>query len=242
MANILEVRGLNASYGNVKVLQDIDLDVRADGITALLGANGAGKTTTLRAISSLMVRKSGQILFEGTEIAGKTTDEIARLGLAHIPDDRGTLADLTVNENLRIAGYARLTAPELRRVIERVFICFPRLRERSGQPAGLLSGGEQQMLAIGRTMMMKPRLLMLDEPSFGLAPHIVSDIFRMLKEINETDHISMLLVEQNADRALTLADHAYVLEVGRVVLSGPAGAVRQDDRVREAYLGTQVAS
>jgi branched-chain amino acid transport system ATP-binding protein len=242
VANILELRALDAWYGTIQVLYGIDIDIAEGGVTALLGANGAGKTSTLRAISSLMVRKRGVIRFSDTTITDAATDEIARLGLAHIPDDRGTIGDLTVDENLRIAGYARLSASDIRHRRERVFDYFPRLRERMGQPAGLLSGGEQQMLAIGRALMMRPTLLMLDEPSFGLAPQIVSDIFTILDRINRTEGTSMLLVEQNADRALSLAGHAYVLEGGRVALSGPSDAVRRDRRVRDAYLGAELAS
>ena len=235
--NILEVRGLHAAYGPTRVLQGIDLDIPAGQVVALLGANGAGKTTTLRALCQMMVSTQGSILLAGQRIDGRSTEQIAKAGVGHVPDGRGTFLGLTTEENLRLGAYARSGRDGIETDMARVFDYFPRLRERRGQQAGTLSGGEQQMLAIGRALMGRPRLLLLDEPSFGLAPLIVRDIFAIMRRINQEEQVSILLVEQNAKLALDLADSAYLIETGRIVLSGPAAEVRRNDAVRKAYLG-----
>jgi branched-chain amino acid transport system ATP-binding protein len=236
MAALLEVRGLKAFYGQTQSLYDVGFEIESGGITTLLGANGAGKTTTLRAICN-MVRTDGTIRFEGKDLNKLATEEIVRLRIAHVPEGRGTFTTLTVDENLRIAAYARKDKAGVQTDLERVFTYFPRLKERVQQQAGTLSGGEQQMLAIARALMLKPRLMLLDEPSFGLAPLIVVEIFRIMRRINEEEGVSMLLVEQNAALALDLADHAYVLETGRVVMSGASEVVKNDENVRKSYLG-----
>jgi branched-chain amino acid transport system ATP-binding protein len=236
MAALLEVKGLQAFYGQTQALYDVSFDIPDGGITTLLGANGAGKTTTLRAICN-MVRNDGAIRFAGKDIVRQPTEEIVRLRIAHVPEGRGTFTTLTVDENLRIAAYTRKDKAGVKQELERVFSYFPRLKERVQQQAGTLSGGEQQMLAIARALMLKPRLMLLDEPSFGLAPLIVVEIFRIMRRINEEEKVSMLLVEQNAALALDLATHAYVLETGRVVMSGPSAVVKNDENVRKSYLG-----
>jgi branched-chain amino acid transport system ATP-binding protein len=236
MAALLEVKALKAFYGQTQSLYDVGFDIETGGITTLLGANGAGKTTTLRAICN-MVRTEGLVRFDGRDLGGMATEEIVRLRIAHVPEGRGTFTTLTVDENLRIAAYTRKDKQGVRDELERVFTYFPRLRERVQQQAGTLSGGEQQMLAIARALMLKPRLMLLDEPSFGLAPLIVVEIFRILRRINEEEKVSILLVEQNAALALDLADTAYVLETGRVVMSGPSSVVKNDENVRKSYLG-----
>ncbi|MES2250574.1 MAG: ABC transporter ATP-binding protein [Pseudomonadota bacterium] len=235
--NILEVRGLHAAYGPTRVLQGIDLDIPTGQVVALLGANGAGKTTTLRALCQMMVSTDGRIMLAGQRIDGRSTEQIAKAGVGHVPDGRGTFLGLTTEENLRLGAYARASRDGIDADMERVFDYFPRLRERRAQQAGTLSGGEQQMLAIGRALMGKPRLLLLDEPSFGLAPLIVKDIFSIMRRINKEERVSILLVEQNAKLALDLADSAYLLETGRIVLSGTAAEIRRNDAVRKAYLG-----
>jgi branched-chain amino acid transport system ATP-binding protein len=234
--NILQVRGLHAQYGNTKVLHGMDFDVRQGGITTILGANGAGKTTTLRAVCG-MVTTQGEVTLAGENVAGKATESIVRMGVAHVPDGRGTFLNFTVEENLRIGAYTRKDRDAMQADFERMYGYFPRLRERRKQQAGTLSGGEQQMLAVSRALMLKPRLLLLDEPSFGLAPRIVQELFEIFRTINQADGISMLLVEQNAALALKLADHAYLLETGRVVISGTAESIRNDEAVRRSYLG-----
>jgi branched-chain amino acid transport system ATP-binding protein len=236
MAALLEVKALKAFYGQTQSLYDVGFEIETGGITTLLGANGAGKTTTLRAICN-MVRTEGVVRFDGKNINGMPTEEIVRLRIAHVPEGRGTFTTLTVDENLRIAAYTRKDKQGVRDELERVFTYFPRLKERVQQQAGTLSGGEQQMLAIARALMLKPRLMLLDEPSFGLAPLIVVEIFRILRRINEEEKVSILLVEQNAALALELADTAYVLETGRVVMSGPSSVVKNDENVRKSYLG-----
>ena len=233
---ILEVRGLDAFYGPIQALFGLDFEVAEGGATALLGANGAGKTTTLRALSGL-IRRGGDIRFRGRPIGRLPTETIARLGVAHVPDGRGTFTDLTVDENLRLGAYVRTDRGAVRRDFDRVFSYFPRLAERRRQQAGTLSGGEQQMLAISRALLMRPALLMLDEPSFGLAPLVVAEIFRILAAINRDEGVGMLIVEQNVSLALDLADHAVLLETGRTAMSGPSQALRADDSVRRAYLG-----
>jgi len=233
---LLEVRGLRAGYGATQVLHGIDFELEAGRITALLGANGAGKTTTLRAICQT-VRCAGSVLFDGQQLVGKATESVVRMGVAHVPDGRGTFAALSVEENLRLGAHVRRDRGAVARDIDKAYTRFPRLGERRRQQAGTLSGGEQQMLAISRALMLAPRLLLLDEPSFGLAPRIVTEIFRIMRSINEEEHVAMLLVEQNASLALDLADHAYLLETGRVALAGPSERIRHDESVRRAYLG-----
>ena len=236
MPKLLEVSRLNASYGATRVLHDVDFSLEAGHVTAILGANGAGKTTTLRALCQT-VRTTGSILFDGQQLVGKATENVVRLGVAHVPDGRGTFTALSVEENLRLGAYVRGDKAGLALDIEKAYSRFPMLKHRRHQQAGTLSGGEQQMLAISRALMLRPKLLLLDEPSFGLAPLIVLEIFRIMRSINQEDGVSMLLVEQNASLALDLASHAYVLETGRVVLSGPSAQIKNDDSVRRAYLG-----
>ena len=236
MPSLLEVKALKAYYGQTQALYDVGFDLAEGGITTLLGANGAGKTTTLRAICN-MVRTEGEVRFAGKDVTGRPTEEIVRQLIAHVPEGRGTFTTLTVDENLRIAAYTRKDKGEIAAERDRVFGYFPRLKERVQQQAGTLSGGEQQMLAIARALMLKPRLMLLDEPSFGLAPLIVVEIFRILHRINEEERVSILLVEQNAAPALDLATQAYVLETGRVVMSGPSAVVKNDENVRKSYLG-----
>jgi branched-chain amino acid transport system ATP-binding protein len=236
MTALLETRNLRAFYGPTQVLYGVDLSVEEGGITALLGANGAGKTTLLRALSS-MIRREGTILFAGKPYAPREAEDAARLGVAHVPDGRGTFLDLTVEQNLRLGAYVRKDRDGVAKDMDRVFAYFPRLKERRQQQAGTLSGGEQQMLAISRALMLRPRLLLLDEPSFGLAPMVVRDIFDILRAINDEERVSMLMVEQNASLALALADHAFLIETGRVVIGGTAATVKADESVRRVYLG-----
>jgi branched-chain amino acid transport system ATP-binding protein len=233
---LLEVDTLKAYYGQTQALHGVSFGLEAGGITALLGANGAGKTTTLRAICG-MVATEGAIRFDGRPIAGMATEEIVRLGVGHVPEGRGTFTALTVEENLRVAAYTRRDKVTARRDLDMVLEYFPILKARLDQQAGTLSGGEQQMLAISRALMLGPRLMLLDEPSFGLAPLIVQEIFRIMRRINSEAKVSMLLVEQNAALALELADHAYVLETGRIVMSGASAAVKSDEAIRKSYLG-----
>jgi branched-chain amino acid transport system ATP-binding protein len=236
MALLLQVKGLEAQYGPTKVLHGIDFAVEDGGITTILGANGAGKTTTLRAVCG-MVRRKGELHLAGQRIDSLATESIVRLGVAHVPDGRGTFVNLSVEENLRLGAYTRRDKAGVAADFERIFGYFPRLRERRQQQAGLLSGGEQQMLAVSRALLLRPKLLLLDEPSFGLAPLIVQELFAIFGEINRRDGVSMLLVEQNASLALKLAHHAYLLETGRVVVAGTAEAIRNDESVRRSYLG-----
>ena len=236
MPSLLEVKELKAYYGQTQALYDVGFDLADGGITTLLGANGAGKTTTLRAICN-MVRTDGLVRYGGKDLKGMATEEIVRLRIAHVPEGRGTFTTLTVDENLRIAAYTNRDKNQVAAERDRVFGYFPRLKERIQQQAGTLSGGEQQMLAIARALMLGPRLMLLDEPSFGLAPLIVVEIFRILRRINEEEKVSILLVEQNAALALDLADHAYVLETGHVVMSGPSAVVKNDENIRKSYLG-----
>jgi branched-chain amino acid transport system ATP-binding protein len=236
MAQLLEVRDLAAYYGQSQALHGVSFAIGLGEITTLLGANGAGKTTILRAICN-MVRTSGEVWFDGRRISGLPTEKIVRLGVAHVPEGRGTFSSLSVDENLRIAAFTRGGGREVQRDREMVLGYFPRLAERIKQQAGTLSGGEQQMLAISRALMLRPRLMLLDEPSFGLAPLVVQEIFRIMRRINEEANVSMLLVEQNAALALDLADQAYVLETGRIVMSGDAATVKGDEQIRKSYLG-----
>jgi branched-chain amino acid transport system ATP-binding protein len=234
MAAILELRAVKAFYGQSEVLHGIDLTVEEGGMTVLLGANGAGKTTTLRAICG-MVRTEGQIEFAGRGLQCRTTEQVAGFGIAHVPEGRGTFVGLTVEENLRIGAYT--AAGRLHDNMKRMYGYFPILAQRRRQQAGALSGGEQQMLAIARALMMSPRLLVLDEPSFGLAPRIVEFIFEIVERIRREQNVSVLLVEQNASLALELADRAYVLETGYVVTSGSAKSLADDPQIRRSYLG-----
>ncbi len=235
MTALLEAKGLHAAYGDTKVLHGLDFAVEQGGVTALLGANGAGKTTTLRAICG-MVRTQGEINLGGRRIDGLATEDIVRLGVAHVPDGRGTFMELTVEENMRLGAYTR-PAREATADFERMFSYFPRLKERFRQQAGTLSGGEQQMLAIARALLLRPRLLLLDEPSFGLAPLIVREIFGIMRRIREDEGVSILLVEQNASLALEFAEQAYLLETGHIVISGLASDISKDESIRRSYLG-----
>jgi branched-chain amino acid transport system ATP-binding protein len=236
MTQLLEVKGLTASYGPTRILHDIHFSLEQGQITAILGANGAGKTTTLRSLCQT-VKTSGSIVFEGQQLIGKSTESVVRMGIAHVPEGRGTFTALTTEENLRLGAYARSDKAEMNLDMEKAFTRFPILKQRRHQQAGTLSGGEQQMLAISRALMLRPKLLLLDEPSFGLAPLIVAEIFRIMRTINQEDRVSMLLVEQNASLALDLAHHAYLLETGKVALSGPSEQIKNDESVRKAYLG-----
>jgi branched-chain amino acid transport system ATP-binding protein len=233
---LLEVRQLHAGYGATQVLHGLDFGIEEGSITALLGANGAGKTTTLRAICG-MVRTSGEVLFAGQRISGRATEDIVRLGVAHVPDGRGTFTDLTTEENLRLGAYARRDRAAIAEDYQRMYRLFPILAQRRHQQAGTLSGGQQQMLAVARALMLRPRLLLLDEPSFGLAPLVVREIFEVMREINREQKMTILLVEQNAAMALKLAERAHLLETGRIVLSGSSADLMNDDAVRRAYLG-----
>jgi len=233
---MLEVGGLCAFYGQNQVLHGLDFGLAERGIVTLLGANGAGKTTTLRALCG-MVRTTGEIRFDGKPIGGRAIEEIVRLGIAHVPDGRGTFVRMTVEENLQLGAMTRRDRAQIARDVEEVYGHFPRLRERRRQAAGTLSGGEQQMLAVGRALMLRPRLMLLDEPSFGLAPLIVTELFEILRRLNQELGVAMLVVEQNAALALDLAEHAYLLETGRIVMSGPAAEIGQDEAVRRSYLG-----
>jgi branched-chain amino acid transport system ATP-binding protein len=233
---LLTVRGLNAFYGETQVLHGLDFEVAEGGITALLGANGAGKTSTLRALSG-MIRATGQIVFSGLSIGGHATEEIARLGIAHVPEGRGTFSRMTVDENLQLGAMTRNDRAGIAADMARLYGFFPKLGQRRGQQAGTLSGGEQQMLAIARALMLRPRLMLLDEPSFGLAPMIVAEVFAILRKLNDDDGMSILLVEQNATAAIELADQACLLETGNLVMGGAARDIGRDENVRRAYLG-----
>jgi branched-chain amino acid transport system ATP-binding protein len=233
---VLEISDLVAGYGRIRVLHGISFSVEEKSVAVLLGANGAGKTTTLRAISG-MVKFKGRVLLDGKELRGLGPDGIARLGIAHGAEGRGTFADLTVEENLWVGAYRRHDKREIAADMEQMYDLFPRLRERSQQKAGSLSGGEQQMLAVGRALMLRPRVLLLDEPSLGLAPVIIDDLYGTLRRVNEELGTTMLIVEQNANLALEIADHAYVLASGTMSLSGPASEIASQDGIRAAYLG-----
>jgi branched-chain amino acid transport system ATP-binding protein len=233
---LLDVANLEAFYGQIQALHGLSFSLDEGGITTVLGANGAGKTTTLRAICA-MVRTRGSIVFDGNEISSRATEHIVRRGVAHVPEGRGTFTRVSTEENLKLGAFTRRDSVGVAEDIERVYHYFPRLKERRRQQAGTLSGGEQQMLAVGRALMLRPRLMLLDEPSFGLAPLIVEELFEILRSINRDGRVSMLLVEQNATLALDLADQAYLLETGRVVMSGPAAEIAADEAVRQAYLG-----
>jgi branched-chain amino acid transport system ATP-binding protein len=233
MKALLQLSGVEARYGPVKALHGVSLNVGEGELVAVLGANGAGKTTTLRAVSGT-VRRGGDIVFDGRKLS-KSPDATARAGIAHVPEGRGTFSELSVWENLRLGAYTR--RGNLKEDAKRVFDYFPRLEERKGQQAGTLSGGEQQMLALGRALMARPKLVLLDEPSLGLAPLLVAEIFDRLGRMKETEGIAVLVVEQNANLALAHAARAYVLEVGRVVVQGTSDELRANESVRRSYLG-----
>ena len=232
---LLDVRDLSAGYGPVQVLKGLDLSVDSGEIVVVLGANGAGKTTTLRALSG-MIPAGGTVLFDGTDVVGRKPEDLVRLGVAHVPQGRGTFPELTVEENMRVGGFVR-SGDEVVADIERWYGLFPVLRQRSEQTAGSMSGGEQQMLAIARALMARPRLLLLDEPSLGLAPLVTRDVFERIVEINGELGTTVLIVEQNANLALEIAARGYVLETGTIVASGTAEELRSNDVVRRAYLG-----
>jgi branched-chain amino acid transport system ATP-binding protein len=233
--SLLEVEGLEAGYGPVTVVRDLSFSVEEGKVVTILGANGAGKTTTLRALSGV-ARARGRVDFAGEELAGRPPEWIVRRGIAHVPEGRGNFASLTVEENLRLGAYVRKDGDKVGEDMQRCFGYFPRLEERRTQAAGSLSGGEQQMLAIARGLMLRPRLMLLDEPSHGLSPLLTREVFRILREISQ-EGTTLLIVEQNANLVLEFADHAYVLETGRLVLDGSAEEIRADEGVRRSYLG-----
>ena len=232
----LEIRDLHVSYGGIRALKGIDLTVEEGQIVTLIGANGAGKSTTLRAISGLQKPQSGSILYGGEELVGLPAKEIVRRGIIHVPEGRRVFPDMTVAENLKIGAFLRKDKDGIASDMDYVYSLFPRLKERSWQPAGTLSGGEQQMLAGGRALMSRPKVLMMDEPSLGLAPLIVKDIFSIIRRVN-ADGITVLLIEQNANAALRIADYGYVLETGVIALTGTGEELLRNESVREAYLG-----
>jgi branched-chain amino acid transport system ATP-binding protein len=234
--SLLELEDVRARYGPVQALHGVSLTVGEGEAVAVLGANGAGKTTTLRAVSGT-VRRSGRIVFAGRNIARRAPEVVARTGIAHVPEGRGTLTELSVRENLRIGAYVRRDRNAVAEDERRVLGYFPQLADRGRQRAGTLSGGEQQMLALARALMLRPRLLLLDEPSLGLAPLVVAEIFRIVRELNEKEGLAVLVVEQNAALALEASSRAYVLEVGRVAVEGPSADLRRDESVRRSYLG-----
>ena len=233
---MLKIENLHVSYGGIQALRGISLEVPDGKIVTLIGANGAGKSTTLRTITGLVKASSGSIQWNGEELLGKSIDKIVGSGIAMSPEGRRVFADMSVVENLRIGAYLRTDKAEIEKDVQWVYSLFPRLEERSWQLAGTLSGGEQQMLAVGRALMSRPKLMMLDEPSLGLAPLVVQDIFSIIKEINKQG-VTVLLIEQNANMALKIADLAYVLETGNITMSGTGAELLANEKVREAYLG-----
>lgn len=233
---MLKIENLKVSYGGIRALRGISLDVPDGKIVTLIGANGAGKSTMLRTITGLVKAESGSIQWNGQELLGKSIDRVVSEGIALSPEGRRVFADLTVLENLKVGAYLRRDKPEIERDLQWVYSLFPRLQERSWQLAGTLSGGEQQMLAVGRALMSRPKLMMLDEPSLGLAPLVVQDIFAIIREINKQG-VTVLLIEQNANMALKIADLAYVLETGNITLSGTGAELLVNEKVKEAYLG-----
>ena len=233
---LLQLDDVEARYGPVKALHGVSLTVGEGEVVAVLGANGAGKTTTLRAVSGT-VKRSGEIVFAGNRISRRPPEAVARLGIAHVPEGRGTLTDLSVRENLRLGAYVRRDRAGIREDEQRVLSYFPWLEDRAGQRAGTLSGGEQQMLALARALMLRPKLVLLDEPSLGLAPMVVSEIFRIVGELNEREGLAVLVVEQNAVLALEASSRAYVLEVGKVAVEGSSAELRRNESVRRSYLG-----
>lgn len=234
---MLEVKNLQVSYGAINALHGISLSVKVGSIVTLIGSNGAGKSTTLRAISGLVKPKAGEIIYNGQSIGGLPAHQLVKLGLAHVPEGRMIFANLTVHENLMMGAYLQREKAVIQRELDFVFATFPRLKEREKQVAGTLSGGEQQMLAISRALMSQPKFLMMDEPSLGIAPLLVKTIFQKIVEINRERGITILLVEQNANLALEVSHHAYVLETGRIILEGDSAALRQNPEIKRAYLG-----
>ena len=233
---MLKIENLHVSYGGIQALRGISLEVPDGKIVTLIGANGAGKSTTLRTITGLVKASSGSIQWNGEELLGRSIDKIVGSGIAMSPEGRRVFADMSVLENLRIGAYLRKDKEEIEKDVQWVYSLFPRLEERSWQLAGTLSGGEQQMLAVGRALMSRPKLMMLDEPSLGLAPIVVSQVFEIVKQINEQG-ITVLLVEQNASKAMAISDYTYVLETGRIVAEGSSDKLRNDDTIKKAYLG-----
>jgi branched-chain amino acid transport system ATP-binding protein len=236
MTAMLEIEDLRAYYGQVQALHGLQFSLEEGSVTALLGANGAGKTTTLRSICN-MIRSTGAIRFDGKSLAGRATEDIVKLGIAHVPQGRGTFTSLTVAENLQLGAITRAGKRAIADDVARMFSYFPKLEERHGQQAGTLSGGEQQMLAVARALMLRPRLMLLDEPSFGLAPLVVRDLFSILGKVNRDDKVTLLVVEQNAQLALAIAKQAFVIETGRIVMSGEAAAIANNEDIRKSYLG-----
>ena len=234
--SMLTIKDLRAYYGQIQALHGLEFSLNEGSVTTLLGANGAGKTTTLRAICN-MIRSTGNIEFEGKQLAGMSTENVVRLGIAHVPQGRGTFTNMTVEENLQLGAISRSDTKNIESDIERMYAHFPVLKQRHTQQAGTLSGGEQQMLAVARALMLRPRLMLLDEPSFGLAPLIVRDLFGILGKINREDNVTILVVEQNAQLALELAEKAYVIETGRIVMSGSAKEIANNEDIRKSYLG-----
>ena len=236
MSKILEIKNLSVSYGGIEAIKNISLDVEAGSIVTLIGSNGAGKSSTLRSIAGIVKAKSGEVLFEGENILGLSPDQIVKRGVTLVPEGRRVFPNLTVAENLHVGAYLR--KDDIKPDLEYVYELFPRLKERSWQFAGTLSGGEQQMLAVGRAMMSRPKLIMMDEPSLGLAPLIVQGIFDIIRTINKAG-ITVLLIEQNANMALKVADYAYVMQTGEITLSGTGAELLENEEVKEAYLGKQ---
>ncbi|CAN7192561.1 ABC transporter ATP-binding protein [Peribacillus frigoritolerans] len=233
---MLKIEDINVYYGNIQALKGVSMEINEGEIVTLIGANGAGKSTLLKTISGLLKPKQGKVLFEGDSIGGKAAQAIVKLGISHVPEGRRVFANMTVAENLELGAYLRKDKGGIHKDMEKVYELFPRLLERIKQQAGTLSGGEQQMLAMGRALMAKPRLLLLDEPSMGLAPLLVKQIFNIIQEISESG-TTILLVEQNANLALSIADRAYVVETGRIVLSGNAEELTSSEEIKMAYLG-----
>ncbi|MCF7623673.1 MULTISPECIES: ABC transporter ATP-binding protein [Bacillaceae] len=233
---MLKIEDINVYYGNIQALKGVSMEINEGEIVTLIGANGAGKSTLLKTISGLLKPKQGKVLFEGDSIGGKAAQAIVKLGISHVPEGRRVFANMTVAENLELGAYLRKDKEGIHKDMEKVYELFPRLLERIRQQAGTLSGGEQQMLAMGRALMAKPRLLLLDEPSMGLAPLLVKQIFNIIQEISESG-TTILLVEQNANLALSIADRAYVVETGRIVLSGNAEELTSSEEIKMAYLG-----
>lgn len=236
MKTMLTIKDLRAYYGQIQALHGLEFSLNEGSVTTLLGANGAGKTTTLRAICN-MIRSTGNIEFEGKPLTGMSTENVVRLGIAHVPQGRGTFTNMTVEENLQLGAISRSDTKNIDSDIERMYAHFPVLKQRHTQQAGTLSGGEQQMLAVARALMLRPRLMLLDEPSFGLAPLVVRDLFGILGKINREDKVTILVVEQNAQLALELAEKAYVIETGRIVMSGSAKEIANNEDIRKSYLG-----
>lgn len=233
---MLEVKGLNVYYGMIHAIKDASFEVGEGEVVALIGANGAGKTTILHTVTGLLHAKSGSVTFEGQELTHTPAHKIVSMGISHVPEGRRVFSDLSVYENLMMGAYTRSDKAEIAQSLEMVYERFPRLKERRSQPAGTLSGGEQQMLAMGRALMSSPRLLLMDEPSMGLSPLFVSEIFKIIEEVS-AQGVTVLLVEQNAKKALSIADRAYVLETGKVVMAGPASELMNNDAIKTAYLG-----